>query len=210
MRIVDIKARATVGADAEYQVGFLQSCLGNGATAYRDERFRYYIPGDGKFNTELLSITRLLTDSGLTDSWAGQESYVKTQGNRGHVIEAAIYKALQNGNPKRLDIPKSWIEDLTAVPDGKKCSWVRGYWNWFDEHSPVYSSHQKYVCDPDARIAGEYDLCIEGDGPPAVLHLNPKFAKGFIFREYPDAVEKWSRLREARLASLEAYKAVLA
>ena len=205
VRVVDIKATSKAERDWPIQVGGFQSMLdGPNTSVYRDERFRYF----NDDNEQLMSVSGMLRELGIKKSFAGMEfaDVVLHAIERGKVVENMIFAALASDNQPKLFMPHEWTEELTTVKPGKKSSWVQGYWNWLDEHQPKMVSCRQFVSDAEIRVAGEIDLVLDEDGPPAVLHLNPSFAKGFIFREYPDALDKWEYARTARLESLASFE----
>ena len=205
VRVVDIKATSKAERDWPIQVGGFQSMLdGPNTSVYRDERFRYF----NDDNEQLMSVSGMLRELGIKKSFAGMEfaDVVLHAIERGKVIENAIFAALASDNRAAITIPAEWQDELTTVKPGKKSSWVQGYWNWLEECRPNMVSCRQFVSDAEIRVAGEIDLVLVEDGPPAVLHLNPSFAKGFIFREYPDALDKWEYARTARLESLASFE----
>ena len=205
MRVVDIKCTAKAEKDWAVQTGAFQSMLdGPNPSVYRDERFRYF----NDDNEQLMSVSGMLRELGIKKSFAGMEfaDVVLHAIERGKVIENAIFAALATEKPYKVTIPTEWQDELFIVKPGKKVAWFHGYWNWLDEYHPKMVSCRQFVSDAEIRVAGEIDLVLDEDGPPAVLHLNPSFAKGFIFREYPDAEIKWEYARTARLESLASFE----
>jgi hypothetical protein len=208
MRVVDIKCTSKAEKDWPLQVGGLTAMLeGDNLPIYRDSRFRYFNDNAEQF----MSISGLLREVGLAKSFAGMEfsSVVLHAIERGKVMESCIFSGLSSKTPERISIPEIWKEELTTIKTGNKTSWVQGYWNWLSEYKPEgIVLCRKFVSDSECRVAGEIDLILpdKENAPPAVLHLNPAFAKGFIFREYPDAREQWECARAARIEALEAFK----
>ena len=205
VRVVDIKATSKAERDWPLQVGAFQSMLdGPDVPIYRDERFRYF----NDDNEQLMSVSGMLRELGIKKSFAGMEfaDVVLHAIERGKVLENAIFAALASDNPTSLKIPAEWQVELGFRKDGKKSTWLLGYWNWLEEHQPKMVSCRQFVSDAEIRVAGEIDLVLDEDGPPAVLHLNPSFSRGFIFREYPDALDKWEYARTARLESLASFE----
>lgn len=214
MRVVDIKCTSKAEKDWGLQLGAFQAMLeGPDVSIYRDDRFRYFDDD----NQQFMSVSGVLREVGLKKSFAGLEfsPVVLHAIERGKVMENAIFAALATDTKHRLSIPEDWQEELTAVKAGKKTSWIQGYWNWLDDHAtlirstraraPVMVECRKFVADAEVRVAGEIDLVLAEDGPPAVLHLNPSFKRGYKFREYPDARDMWEYARNARLESLASF-----
>lgn len=196
MRVIDIKCTSRHETDWPLQVGGLQSMLPLQTAVERDADFRYHGP-DGD---EYASVTRLLRQLGFPKSWTGKApvEVVRHAIDRGKVIEETLYRAFESGDTDRLEVPADWQEELNA--------WWPGFWNWLDDHAPAYRESRVLAGDPQIRCAGEIDLVLSDDGPPAALHLNPKFARGYILRAYPGAVSQWTHVREARLQELAAYR----
>jgi hypothetical protein len=203
-RVVDIKCTSKAEKDWGLQVGAFQAMLeGPDVSVYRDDRFRYFDDD----NQQFMSVSGVLREVGLKKSFAGLEfsTVVLHAIERGKIMENAIFAALATDTKHRLSIPEDWQGELTAVKTGKKTSWVQGYWNWLGDHSPVMVECRKFVADAEVRVAGEIDLVLAEDGPPAALHINPSFKRGYKFREYPDAGDMWEYARNARLESLASF-----
>jgi hypothetical protein len=205
VKVVDIKCTSKAEKDWGLQVGALQAMLeGPDVSIYRDDRFRYF----NEENEQFMSVSGVLREVGLKKSFAGLEfsKVVLHAIERGKVMENAIFAALATDSPHRLSIPESWQEELTTIKAGKKTSWIQGYWNWLDDHSPVMVECRKFVADSEARVAGEIDLVLEGDGGPAVLHLNPALKNGYKVRPYSACFQMWFAARNARVKSLASFR----
>ena len=207
MKVVDIKGTAKAEKDWGLQVGALAAMLdlySPSVAIYRDDRFRYF----NEDNEQFMSVSGVLREVGLKKSFAGLEfsKVVLHAIERGKVMESAIFDALATDSPHRLSIPEAWQEELTTIKAGKKTSWIQGYWNWLDDHSPVMVECRKFVSDSEARVAGEIDLVLEGDGDPEVLHLNPALKNGYKIRPYITGTQMWWVARNARLESLASFR----
>jgi hypothetical protein len=151
---------------------------------------------------------------------------------RGKAVEGVL-NALLRGEEPVVDVP-AWISDYNGGETLRESveRFLPGAWNWLDTDRPAFLAAQEIVADPEAGIAGTLDLRLDGwvvdvkctakeeldwkiqvgayrgmsVGEPntAILHLNPKFRRGYIWRAY-DADRCgwiWTTAREAWVRSL--------
>jgi hypothetical protein len=194
--VIDIKATAKEEPSWSIQGGAYQSMIENDTEVWRDNDHRYF----DMEGAEYRSVTGLIKDVGILPSWAGlglDHPHIINARERGKAIETAIYAALTSDDPRTGMAPVRWGDVMRE--------WWPGYVNWLDDHHPEYISHHGFVADPAIKVAGEYDLCVEGDGIPCVLHLNPKLPRGYKLIRYEKALIQWGLVAEARADSLNRF-----
>lgn len=205
MRVIDVKTSVRPELEWPLQIAFLASALHNDVAISRDENYRYH-DADG---TRYVSVSQVMRDIGLAKSFDAVKDLpvVAHAAERGKVVEQAIFDALASGDPEAVIFPDEWIPELTE-PSGKpnhKATWVDGYWNWLTDRNPKFVSARQMVGDPEILVAGEIDLVLDEDGPPAILRINPSLHGGYEFLEYPNAHQVWGLARSARLDAIKRY-----
>ena len=156
---------------------------------------------------------------------------------RGIAVENALYSLLRGEEPY-IEV-KPWRSDYNGGESLRESveRFLPGAYNWLDTN-PDYIEDQVIVADPEAGIAGTLDLrtstsvvdvkCTSKEEADwklqvgayrymmgryvgtAVLHINPKTKKGYMWREYDtkQCLALWEVVREAWMRSrYEGFKA---
>ena len=197
-----------------------------------DERHQYF---DTETGEELVSVTRVIKMLGIRKSFHGVEpAILNFASERGKAVESILYDLIR-GERASVDVPH-WEQNGKTLRESVQ-KFLPGVQRWLNNGAAPYVSHQEIVCDLEAGIAGTLDLITashiidikatakeEVNWPIqlgayasmvplaeptalAVLHINPKFAKGYIFREYDrdECLRKWYQARKAWIESRAAF-----
>lgn len=187
----------------------------------------YYDPDDP--DKDYVSVTSVIRLLGIRKSFHGvNPAVLRFAAERGMAVESILYDLIR-GQASSVTIPT--LEQNGRTLRESVMDFLPGVRRWLEDKKPQYVAHQVIVSDPQAGIAGTLDLVIPGfvvdakctsqeemdwklqvgaycemypeDAEPAVLHINPKFKKGYIWRKYDsDQCQKaWRLVRFAWMQS---------